>query len=157
MKSIPATIAAHKKHIDPLKRRHAGRIKIASPAVTNGERDPNNQPMGLAYLDAFLKGCADCQIDYVAVHWYGPAHDTASFKKHIRDAHHMSGFRKVWVTEFGPQGSEDEQLRFLEEMLPWMDGEGYVFRYAMQWAGRGSLVNEQGSALTRVGHYYNTQ
>ena len=67
----------------------------------------------------------------------------------------MSG-KDVWVTEFGPQGSEDEIQDFLRQVLPWLDSQDYVYRYAMQWAGQGSLVNQAGTGLSSYGQTYNT-
>jgi hypothetical protein len=173
MKNIGETIASHKKWVQPLTQKYPGRIRIVSPAVTNGQRDAQGNVMGLGYLAEFLRGCDGCQIDYVAVHWYvisilslcsssglhihryDSAKNVEYFKRHIRDAHHIAR-KPVWITEFGPQGTETEQIRFLLEVLPWLDSQDYVYRYAMQWAGKGSLVNSAGTGLSRVGHVYNT-
>jgi hypothetical protein len=67
MKKVSETVAAHKKWVEPL-RKYGSRLKIISPAVTNGVGS-KDEPMGLEYLKQFLSGCGDCQIDYVAVHW----------------------------------------------------------------------------------------
>jgi hypothetical protein len=70
MMDVGRTINAHKQFVQPLAEKYHGRISIVSPAIINGERDPQGRIMGLKYLEQFLAGCTGCQIDYVAVHWY---------------------------------------------------------------------------------------
>ncbi|KAF2655701.1 glycoside hydrolase family 128 protein [Lophiostoma macrostomum CBS 122681] len=153
MRNVGDTVAAHRQWIEPL-RKYGSRLKIISPAVTNGATTSAG-PMGLDYLQQFLSGCSDCQIDYIDIHWYDKATNFDYFKQHISDAH--SKFNKdIWITEFGPQGSDSEIQDFLQQALPWLDSQDYVYRYAMQWAGAGSLVNAAGNGLSSYGQTYNT-
>jgi hypothetical protein len=65
---------AWKTHIQPF----AGRAKLVSPAVTNGPA-----PMGLDWMDRFLRACTDCQIDAIAIHIYDSARNIDYFKNYI--------------------------------------------------------------------------
>ena len=132
MQDIGATIAAHRQWVEPL-RKYGEKLYIGSPAVTNGKRDSNTGAvMGLDYLDAFLRGCWDCKIDFINIHWYDGAWNVDYFKRHVEDARRVANGRPIWITEFGPQGSEQEIQRFLREVLPWLDSQPDVHRYAMQ-------------------------
>jgi hypothetical protein len=86
---------------------------------------------------------------------YDKANNFEYFKKHIRDAHHIAR-KPIWITEFGPAGTPFEQIEFLKKALPWLDEQPYVYRYAMQWAAPGSLVNTAGTGVSEVGQVYNT-
>jgi hypothetical protein len=63
-------------------------------------------------------------------------------------AHEDSGYRPVWITEFQGPSSEEEEITFLEEVLPWLDSQDYVHRYAYFIASEGSLIS--GRVLSRV-------
>lgn len=61
----PAQAAAEwKSQMQPF----AGRVKLVSPAITNG-----GDPMGFAWLAAFFKACDGCHFDAMAMHWYDSA------------------------------------------------------------------------------------
>jgi hypothetical protein len=134
--------ASFKQYMSPLQ----GRVKIGSPAVTNGAA-----PMGLAYLESFMGACSDCPIDFVAVHWYDVASNTQYFKDHVTEAHQKTG-KPVWVTEFGASGSPDEIDAFLKDVMPWMDSQDFVERYAYFMASDGNLVS--GTSLSTYGSTY---
>jgi hypothetical protein len=53
---------AWKQHIQP----YAGRVKLVSPAITNGA-PPS---MGTGWMDQFIAACTGCTIDAIAVHIY---------------------------------------------------------------------------------------
>lgn len=114
---------AWKTHMNP----YSDRAKLGSPAVTNGDGD-----MGLNWLRSFFDACAgDCTVDFLAVHWYSSASEVEGFKSHVRDAVKLAreqGISDVWVTEFQGQGGDEE--KFVEEVLPWLEGEDGVARYA---------------------------
>jgi hypothetical protein len=38
--------------------------------------------------------------------------------------------KPVWLTEFGASGSNAEQAAFLNVMVPWLNQQKYVARYA---------------------------
>ncbi|KAF1981163.1 glycoside hydrolase family 128 protein [Aulographum hederae CBS 113979] len=143
-----STAGDHKEWFKDLE---GGSMKIVAPAVTNGPA-----PMGLDYLKKFLSACEKltCQIDVVAIHWYSPP-VFKDFKSHVEAAYEAGGGRPVWITEFAPSGSTDEKVAFLKEVLPWLDAQDYVEKYAYHWTNEGSdLV--QSSALTSIGSVYST-
>lgn len=128
--TVSAAVAAHKKYMDPYK----GRARISSPAVSNA---------GLKWLGSFLDSCTDCTIDFVAVHWYDSASNVAYFKSYINDVIALAKGKPVWLTEFGGSGSQAEQVKFLQEIMPWLDQQAGVERYAWFGVFDGNLVSGQ--------------
>ena len=51
-----------------------------------------------------------------------------------------------------PLSSEEEEITFLEEVLPWLDSQDYVHRYAYFMASEGSLIS--GRVLSRDGETF---
>ncbi|TLD04134.1 hypothetical protein PgNI_11177 [Pyricularia grisea] len=101
-----------------------GRALIGSPAVTNG---------GYEWLNTFLYNCdlhEACHVDFVAVHWYNKAAYVDDFKNWIDRVCTLAHPRKVWLTEFQGLGTEEEMISFLREVLPWLDANNCVERYA---------------------------
>jgi len=126
-----------------------GKVKIGSPAVCNGDG-----ATGLNWLQSFMTACASCQIDFLAIHWYGLAtpDGVANLKKHIGDAKAMAGGRPLWLTEFAPLGSAAEQQTFMSAMLPFLDDKSNgVERYAYYQVD-GILAS--GSSKTPLGDVY---
>lgn len=144
--SVSDAVTAHKKYIQPL----AGKLKIGSPAVTNGD----GEAKGINWLKSFMSGCSDCQIDFVVAHYY--AWDKAEDFKNYLIKFHKTFNKPVWVTEFGV--TEGNAPAFLKEVMPWMDKQDWIERYAWHMAapttGEGGLkflLNESGSGLNEVG------
>lgn len=138
------------QHLEP----YAGKVKLGSPAVTNGQKAGK----GLNWLSGFLDACHDdCTIDFIAIHWYGHAGDEGlqNFKNHIAKARETAKGRPVWITEFQPQGEQTEQANFLAKILPWLDDKGQsgVDRYAY-WKVDGYLATTSGNKLTESGVVY---
>jgi hypothetical protein len=124
--------AAYKTYMMPF----AGKAKLGAPAVTNGAGS-----MGLNWLNAFLEACTGCQIDFVSIHWYDSAQNTAYFKEHVQNATTVSG-KPVWVTEFAPTEASDADIStFLQDVMPWMDAQDFVERYSYFMAGDGALIS----------------
>ena len=146
--SPEAAVEAWKTYLEP----YAGKAKLGSPAVCNG----NDHNMGLNWLSSFLSACGDhCTVDFIAIHWYGLATDAgvADFKDHVAKTKAACGGREIWVTEFAPSGSPDEQADFLSQILPWLDNtnESGVSRYAYYQVD-GILAS--GDSLTKLGGVY---
>lgn len=126
---------------------------LVSPAVTNG----NGPALGLNWMQSFLRQCAGCNISALAVHWYG---DTATdFKRYVTQALGLAGqygLQSVWVTEFAlnsdlrDQRSSPASEKFLQEVLPWLDAEAGVGRYAYFMCGEDYLVKGNGRTATGV-------
>ncbi|KZF22398.1 glycoside hydrolase family 128 protein [Xylona heveae TC161] len=122
----------------------AGKAKLGSPAVTNG-----GGQMGLTWLGNFIEACDGCQIDYINLHWYGI--EASDLQSHIETA--WKQFNKpIWVTEFAPTSGDTQD--FLSQMLPWLDSQDYVERYAYFMVADGMLI--EGEALSALGSLYNS-
>jgi hypothetical protein len=139
--SPQAAATAYKTYITD---NFVGKAKLISPAVTNG-----GGTMGLTWLSSFMSLCSDCKIDAVAIHWYDLSTNTDYFKSHIQDAHTQSGL-PVYLTEFGTTDGNDQA--FLAEVLPWLDAQDYVQRYAYFMAEDGKLIS--GTSLSAAGNTY---
>lgn len=139
-----AAAAGHLEYMEPF----AGKVKLGSPAVTNGANG-----MGLDWLSSFVTACSSCTIDFVAVHWYDSASNLEYFKTHLTQAHTDTG-KPVWLTEFGATGSDSEISSFLTEAMAWMDSQDFIERYAYFMVADGNLVS--GTSESALGSVYAT-
>jgi Glycosyl hydrolase catalytic core len=144
--------AAHIKYMNP----YAGQAKIGSPAITNGGPSGGTDGMGLGWLQKFFDKCdGNCKVDFLSFHWYDSAENVAYFKNYVQDVITMAkknGVNKVWLTEFAADGSDAQVAKFLGEVLPWMDANDAVERYAYFMCSEGRLVS--GSGMSAVGKAY---
>jgi hypothetical protein len=142
---------AYKQYITP----YSGQAKLVSPGVTNS----GSAGQGLDWMNTFLQSCTDCGISDLAVHWYG--NSAEEFKTFVNQAISFAsekGLESVWITEFalnndistGASSSESEQ--FLSEVLPWLDSQPMVARYAYFMCANNYLIS--GSGLTSAGNIY---
>ena len=152
---VGAAVAAWKQYMAP----YAGsNVKLGSPSVSNGvgTNPTTGQPMGLDWLKPFLEQCSGCPIDFVPVHWYGCSggcdvhNDISAFKTDIGNAIKVAGDRPVWVTELGTNSGDP--TTFMNEVLPWLDGQSGVERYAYFMVEEGVLTS--GNGLSPLGHQY---
>lgn len=127
---------------------YADKAKLLAPAVTNG-----GSPMGLTYLENFIGACSTCTIHAVNIHWYDSATNIDYFKTYVAEAYTAGGNLPVWISEFGASGSDDEVNTFLETVLPWLDEQDYVERYAYFMASDGVLLSS-GTTLSTIGTTY---
>ncbi|GAA5868012.1 hypothetical protein JCM8547_000781 [Rhodosporidiobolus lusitaniae] len=121
--TIDESVSAWKKYMSPLADSGA---YLVSPAVTNG-----GDPMGLTYLQGFFDACPTCYKETAAInlHWYDSATNVAYFKNYLTNA--ASQFnRSVILSEFRGSGTLAEQTTFLETVLPWMEDQPFILRYA---------------------------
>jgi hypothetical protein len=148
---VGTAVSAWKQYMQPF----AGKVKLAAPAVTNG-----GAPLGLTYLKSFISACDGCTIDVCPIHWYDSATNIAYFKNYVADAYAACGNKPIWITEFGASGSEAQIETFLNTVLPWLDSNDQVQRYAYFFAGASTdgtyLVNSAGTGLSNIGQLYNT-
>lgn len=144
--------AAHIKYMNP----YADSVRIGSPAVTNGGPKGGTDGTGLGWMQKFFDQCAGkCKVDFLAFHWYDSATNVAYFKNYVEDVIDMAkknGVNKVWLTEFGAAGSDEQVAKFLKEVLPWMDANDAIERYAYFMCREGKLVN--GKAMSALGKAY---
>jgi hypothetical protein len=105
--NIDPTTAAnlYKQYVQPF----ACQARLSAPAVTNG-----GAPLGLTWLENFLKECTGCTIDIVPIHWYDSAPNIGYFQSYIQEAYVAGGNRTLWITEFGASGSDEEVVSFFQ-------------------------------------------
>ncbi|KAI1323958.1 glycosyl hydrolase catalytic core-domain-containing protein [Xylariaceae sp. FL0255] len=120
--NVSSAVSAYQTWVQPF----AGRVKLGAPAVTNSE----GSGVGMDYLAQFLSNCTDCTVDFIPLHFYGSVLDPGAFETYVINAWEEFGL-PLWITEFGTtSGSEEQVLEWLETVLPWLDAQPYVHRYA---------------------------
>ncbi|KAI4147831.1 MAG: hypothetical protein L6R39_003001 [Caloplaca ligustica] len=147
--NVGQSVQGWKEYMEPFHEKHNGAVKLGSPSVCNGP----DQNQGLAYLSSFLASCDGCHVDFLAIHWYGLASDEGvqNLKDHIGKATDIAEGRPIWLTEFQPLGSDEQQAEFLNKILPWLDDKSNgVERYALFKVD--VMVN--GNSLTQAGAAY---
>jgi hypothetical protein len=135
---------------------NARSLKISTPAVNYcGGGCWETNPY--TYMDKFFAACTNCQIDYVAVHWY--ACTLSALQNYI------NGFKKygkpIWLTEFSCGDGDTSlanQKAYMQAAVPWLESEPSVMRYAW-FSGRTTAipnVNLLGAdgQLTELGQLY---
>lgn len=104
-------------------------LKIVSPAL-NYCGGGCNETNPFDWFDKFFAACADCQVDYLAVHWYACTKDALTsyigmMKKYDRP---------IWLTEFACLDSDDtsvgKQQAYMTDVLAYLEQEPAVMRYA---------------------------
>ncbi|KAI5270942.1 hypothetical protein E4T47_05653 [Aureobasidium subglaciale] len=154
--SVDTAVRYHRQYMQPF----AGKALIGAPAVTNaGGTDAN--PQGLQYLQYFLGNCTDCTIDFINLHWYSNKYAGASyFESHINSARAIAAGRPIWITEFGLNSefsyTDAELQAFLQKVMPWLDQQQDVARYAYFMDAPGILINSAGNAISGTGNVYNS-
>ncbi|KAL8721712.1 MAG: hypothetical protein Q9225_001662 [Loekoesia sp. 1 TL-2023] len=146
---VATSVKGWNDYMEPFHAKYNGDVKLGSPSVCNGP----DQNQGLAYLTSFLNQCGGCHVDFLAIHWYGLATDDGvkDLQDHIAKTQAMAQDRPIWLTEFQPQGSDEQQAEFLGKILPWLDDKSNgVERYA--YFKVDLMVN--GDALTKTGSAY---
>ena len=137
-------------------------LKLVSPAVNycgdcvseNGTTYTNPYK----YLDDFFTACKNCQVDYIAVHWY--ACSLGALQSYL------SGFKKykkpIWLTEFScdENGAATLQTQesYMFQAVDFLESDPDVFRYAW-FTGRSSsnnngLFNSTSGQLSDLGKIY---
>lgn len=136
-------------------------VPIVSPAMNYcGPADQCHDTDPYAYLRDFFAACSDCQVDYVAVHWYNC--DLPSLRDYLEPGDNLEGFEQfgkpIWLTEFScdPGASVEEQEAYMREAIPYLEDNPNVFRYSWFSAGpipNARLINDDGSP-TGLGETY---
>jgi len=143
---------AHIANMNPF----AGKAQIGSPAVTNGAG--SSPPMGTTWLSQFFTACGgQCSVDFVPFHWYNDASQTADFMSHAQDVistAQANGVSEVWITEFGATGTDAEVEAFLQTVLPWLDSQPMITRYAYFMCGTAAGQLVSGTSRSDIGEVY---
>ena len=81
----------------------------------------------------------------------------------VRDSYPATKGKPIWVTEFGLTNdgaggylyTDADTVNFLSQVMPWMDQQPDIARYAYFMDSPGLLVNSAGTGLSTVGAVYN--
>lgn len=148
--NVTAAAAAYKQYMQPF----AGKALLGAPSVTNGDA-----PYGLTWLQSFLGACTNCQIDFINLHWYSNKYAGASyFESYINSARKIANGKPIWITEFGltDDYTDADVIAFLKQVLPWLDQQKDIARYAYFMDSPGILISSDGTAMSDIGSVYNT-
>ena len=130
---------------------YSGQVSLGGPAVLQNTND-------FDWLSQFLDACDSlgCDIGFIAIHWMWEASQVESFKTAITNATTIANGKPVWVDNFSASGSNEEQQAFLNEVVPWMEANDKIERYAYvspdRTTGTGFL-NADGS-ISSLGTFY---
>ncbi|KAL9106607.1 MAG: hypothetical protein Q9227_008390 [Pyrenula ochraceoflavens] len=136
------------------------RIQLGAPAVTSS----TGSGQGLSWLSQFATACAgNCHIDFVPLHWAASPSQTGSAAGQAFIAYMTMAISRVnsifpgkpiWVTEIDASSASNQAANtaFLQTVLPWLNGQGQIARYAYFADVQGNLVS--GSSLTQTGQVY---
>ena len=106
------------------------------------------------------------RMDFLTVHCY--INDAGSFENYITNLHNTYWWLPLWITEFAPttwgnpEGiTADQASSFMQTVVPWLNSQWFVARYAWYtgaspgtWTlGTSALVNNDGT-LTDLGKLY---
>ena len=86
---------------------------------------------GTWWMGEFLKACKNCRVDAVAIHSYWCTLDGV---KNLVEHYKRFG-KKIWLTEFACADpnfdvSMQGQVRFMKEVVPWLEEEDVIEKYA---------------------------
>ena len=108
-------------------------LKIVGPAVNycgncvseNGT--VYNNPF--TYLDDFFSACTDCQVDFVALHWYGGGNSIVGYVEEARKYN-----KPIWVTEFAAWDNSvsnlEGQKKHLAGVVNFLERDPDIYRYS---------------------------
>jgi hypothetical protein len=122
---------------------------IVSPAVSSS----------LSWMEEFMTACSGCQVDYIAVHFYGCTLDTAG--QWIGLTEYLAQFypfnRPIWLTEFSCDVNQTvaQQTAYMQVAIPYLESNAHVFRYS--WFSAAQIPNgmlSRAGALTPLGQRY---
>ncbi len=65
-----------------------------------------------------------------------------------------NGISEVWITEFGATGTDAEVESFLQTVLPWLDSQPMITRYAYFMCGTAAGQLVSGTSQSAIGQVY---
>ena len=117
----------------------------------------------IEWFDEFFEECDGCRVDYLATHaYFCGAKETMSF---LTKLFYRYGL-KIWLTDFAcpHTTSVQKQLRYMSEILLWLETSPLIFRYSWYQAriidatgfvrSSASLLEPDSSTLTQLGQFY---
>lgn len=139
----------------------ARNLKLVSPAVNYcGPAGDCNQTDPFTWLNEFFAACKNCQVDYVAFHWYACSIDALKGKVN----EFATKYKKpLWLTEFSCLDNPGDhsaagQKEYMDKAVPFLESDARVFRYSW-FIGRSSTAGAidlfgASGALTPLGSAY---
>ncbi|MCJ1453682.1 hypothetical protein MMC28_004030 [Mycoblastus sanguinarius] len=128
-------------------------VTIGAPGVLQNTQD-------FTWLSQFLDLCdaAGCDIGFIAIHWFYVADpgNVQGFKDVINNATSVAKGKPVWLDNFQATGTMAAQQEFFSEVLPFLESNEGVARYAYVSCDQSTgtaFVNGDGSIST-LGQYY---
>ena len=105
--------------------RNLGVQKLVSPAMCG------DIGKGMAWMQQFLDACKGCRVDAIAIHSYWCS---LGGVQNLINSYKRFG-KKIWLTEFacaapGVDVSMQGQIKFMKEVVPWLEQEDVVEKYA---------------------------
>jgi len=137
-------------------------VKVGTPNVlwNNLGSSSGGDYDSAQWTEYFLGNCTSCHFNFACIHYYADCdpsngNGAAWFEGNVTNAY--SFFKlPIWITEFQCYGTDAQQVAFLQEVLPWLDSQSYVARYAYFGVFEGYLVNANGNGLSDIGEAYAT-
>jgi len=139
----------------------AAKVPLVGPGMNFcGPASDCNGTDPYQYLKDFFAACKDCEVDYVAVHWYNC--DLPSLKDYLEPGGSLEGFEQfgkpIWLTEFSCDGkaSAADQEAYMRAAVPYLEANPHVFRYSWFSADpipNAKLIADDGSP-TALGQVY---
>lgn len=149
-------------------------VPLCSPACANPEGISDNTAQGVSgtWMQDFMREAdkRDYRVDYIGVHSYGGA-NAKHFKAKMKRIYEKYGKRPLLITEFAPadwkadtagdnRHSKAAVLKFMKEVLPWMEEQDWIAGYA--WfsfdvdspQGTSSALFDKKGNLTACGKFY---
>jgi hypothetical protein len=128
-------------------------VNYCGPSTSCWDTNPFN------YMTTFLGACTNCQVDYLAVHWY--ACDLPALQSYIGQWKSKFPTKKLWLTEFacgdGTDRSLAKQEQYMQAAIPYLESEPQVAKYAW-FADANAIPNvaltDAAGALTELGRLY---
>ncbi len=153
---LPATAAAgYVTYMEPF----ASSVKIGMPNVlwNNLGSSSGGKYDSAVWMQYFLGNCTSCHFDFACIHYYQNCggENVAWFQANVTNAYNTLKM-PIWITEFQCYGTDAEQVTFLQTVIPWLDAQSYVARYAYFGAFPELLVNADSTGLSDIGIAYAT-
>jgi len=140
----------------------AKKLKIVSPGVNYcGPASSCWATDPVAYLKQFFGNCTNCQVDYVAAHFYPGSCGQPYFDNLLAQLTQFN--RPIWLTEFSCSGASSFSVQnsYMQLALNDLENNVNVFRYAW-FSGRdtnvpySSVLNTAPGSLTTLGTTFTT-
>jgi hypothetical protein len=156
----PAQAASYWPQIEALADEH--NLLIVSPAL-NFCAGGCNESNALVWLDEFFAACANCRVDYLALHAY-VCYD-APLRSVYLDPFYQRYGKQIWLTEFscGDGGADASQVSvqktYMQAAVADLESNDAVFRYSwfiakLDATSPAITLLDQNGKLTELGEFY---